>query len=371
MRELKENKIKDLYLKGYRAKEIATKLEIGYESVRKYIARNCKDLKEIHKKNNNSIIEEIRKLYSKGYNAKEIAHVLHKNIDMIEKNIIRNCEDLKKIHKKNNEKVVDIEEVRKLYSKGFNAKEIAHVLHKNIDMIEKNIIRNCEDLKKIHKKNNEKAVDIEEVRKLYLKGFNAKEISTILSKDSNTINLCIYRNCEDLKKIHKKNNEKAVDIEEVRKLYLKGFNAKEISTILSKDSNTINLCIYRNCEDLKKIHKKNNEKVVDIETVRRLYTKGYSAKEIADTLNKEVNTVNLCIYRNCVDLKKIHEENRIIRKDTLKLLDRHNKTYINDGSLLKYNRQSYKNGKNGDIKFDDKRGSKPYDIPGIYKKNIF
>ncbi|MGX9758862.1 terminase gpP N-terminus-related DNA-binding protein [Clostridioides difficile] len=319
MRELKENKIKDLYLKGYRAKEIATTLEIGYESVRKYIARNCKDLKEIHKKNNNSIIEEIRKLYSKGHNAKEIAHVLHKNIDMIEKNIIRNCEDLKKIHKKNNDKAVDIEEVRKLYLKGCNAKEIAHVLHKNIDMIEKNIIRNC----------------------------------------------------EDLKKIHKKNSDKAVDIEEVRKLYLKGYNAKEIATILSKDSNTINLCIYRNCEDLKKIHKKNNEKVVDIEVVRRLYLKGYSAKEIADTLNKDANTVNLCIYRNCIDLKKIHKENRIIRKDTLNLLDRHNKTYINDSSLLKYNRQSYKNDKNGDIKFDDKRGLKPYDIPKRYKKNIY
>ncbi|MCC0664962.1 hypothetical protein, partial [Clostridioides sp. ZZV15-6597] len=201
----------------------------------------------------------------------------------------------------------------------YNAKEIAHVLHKNIDMIEKNIIRNC----------------------------------------------------EDLKKIHKKNNEKAVDIEEVRKLYLKGYNAKEISTILSKDSNTINLCIYRNCEDLKKIHKKNNEKVVDIETVRRLYLKGYSAKEIADTLNKEANTVNLCIYRNCIDLKKIHKENKIIRKDTLKLLDRHNKTYINDSSLLKYNRQSYENDRNGNLKFDERRGSKPYDIPGIYKKNIF
>ncbi|MBZ0660725.1 hypothetical protein KWL79_018590, partial [Clostridioides difficile] len=131
MRELKENKIKDLYLKGYRAKEIATTLEIGYENVRKYIVRNCKDLKEIHKKNSNSIIEEIRKLYSKGHNAKEIAHVLHKNIDMIEKNIIRNCEDLKKIHKKNNEKVVDIEEVRKLYTEGYNAKEIATILSKD------------------------------------------------------------------------------------------------------------------------------------------------------------------------------------------------------------------------------------------------
>ncbi|HBF9359942.1 TPA: hypothetical protein KO307_003170, partial [Clostridioides difficile] len=110
---------------------------------------------------------------------------------------------------------------------------------------------------------------------------------------------------------------------------------------------------------------------VDIETVRRLYSKGYDAKEIADTLNKEANTVNLCIYRNCADLKKIHEENRIIRRDTLKLLDRHNKTYINDGSLLKYNRQSYENDRNGNLKFDERRGSKPYDIPKVYKKNIF
>ncbi|MCE0588426.1 hypothetical protein, partial [Clostridioides difficile] len=179
------------------------------------------------------------------------------------------------------------------------------------------------------------------------------------------------RNCEDLKKTYKINNEKVIDIEEVKKLYLKGYNAKEIADILNRNIDMIKKCICRNCEDLKMIHKKNNEKIVDIETVRRLYSKGYNAKEIADTLNKEANTVNLCIYRNCVDLKKIHEENRIIRKDTLKLLDRHNKTYINDGSLLKYNRQSYKNGKNGDIKFDDKRGSKPYDIPGIYKKNIF
>ncbi|ENY8332372.1 TPA: hypothetical protein ACKONR_000441 [Clostridioides difficile] len=267
MRELDKNKINNLYLKGYKAKEIAYTLEISYESVRKYIARNCKDLKEIHKSNSNSVIGEVRKLYTKGYNAKEIAHILHKNIDMIEKNIIRNCKDLKKIHKKNNQKTVDMEEVRKLYTKGYNAKEIAHILHKNIDMIEKNIIRNC--------------------------------------------------------------------------------------------------------EDLKKIHKKNNQKIVDIETIRRLYTKGYSAKEIADTLNKETNTVNLCIYRNCVDLKKIHKENRIIRRDTLKLLDRHNKTHISDSSFLKYNRQSYENDRNGNLKFDDKRGSKPYDIPKKYKKNMY
>ncbi|HDX7085982.1 TPA: hypothetical protein RQA65_003493 [Clostridioides difficile] len=215
MRELDKNKINNLYLKGYKAKEIAYTLEISYESVRKYITRNCKDLKEIHKRNSNSVIGEVRKLYTKGYNAKEIAHILHKNIDMIEKNIIRNC------------------------------------------------------------------------------------------------------------------------------------------------------------EDLKKIHKKNNQKIVDIETIRRLYTKGYSAKEIADTLNKETNTVNLCIYRNCEDLKKIHKENRIIRKDTLKLLDRHNKTHISDSSFLKYNRQSYENDRNGNLKFNDKRGLKPYDIPKKYKKNIY
>ncbi|MDV9368739.1 hypothetical protein RZ878_015055, partial [Clostridioides difficile] len=245
------------------------------------------------------------------------------------------------------------------------------VLHKNIDMIEKNIIRNCRDLKKIHKKNNEKAVDIEEIRKLYSEGYNTKEIARVLHKNIDMIEKNIIRNCRDLKKIHKKNNEKAVDIEEIRKLYSEGYNTKEIARVLHKNIDMIEKNIIRNCGDLKKIHKKNNEKAVDIEAVRRLYLKGYNAKEIADTLNKEANTVNLCIYRNCVDLKKIHEENRIIRKDTLKLLDRHNKTYINDGSLLKYNRQSYENDRNGNLKFDERRGSKPYDIPKVYKKNIF
>ncbi|HBF5866272.1 sigma-70 region 4 domain-containing protein [Clostridioides sp. ZZV14-6044] len=215
MEELNKDKIKDLYLKGYNAKEIAITLEVSYERVRKYISRNYKDLKAIHKKNSNSVIEEIKELYSKGYNAKEISHILHKNIDMVEKNISRKC------------------------------------------------------------------------------------------------------------------------------------------------------------VDLKKLHKKNNEKVVDIETTKKLYLKGYSVKEISEILNINSNTVKLCIYRNCKDLKMIHKEKQKIRKDTLNLLDRYNKTYISDASLLKYNRQSYKNDKNGDIKFDDKRGSKPYDIPKRYKKNIY
>ncbi|EOE7347203.1 hypothetical protein PV669_16490 [Clostridioides difficile] len=262
-------------------------------------------------------------------------------------------------------------EIRSLYGKGNNAKEISILLNINIEKVKKYISRNCKDLKEVHIKNNEKLLNLEEVRKLYLEGHNAKEIALILNKNIEMVKKSIIRNCVDLKKIHKKNNEKTIDLEEVRKLYSEGYNAKEIATILSKDSNTVNLCIYRNCEDLKKIHKKNNEKVVDIEATRRLYLKGYNAKEIADILNKDANTVDLCIYRNCIDLKKIHKENRIIRKDTLKLLDRHNKTYINDGSLLKYNRQSYKNDRNGNLKFDKRRGSKPYDIPKVYKKNIF
>ncbi|HAU4845819.1 TPA: hypothetical protein KPG21_000006 [Clostridioides difficile] len=315
--------------------------------------------------------DEIRKLYLEGYNAKDIAILLNINIEKIKKCISRNYKDLKEIHIKNNEKLLNKDEIRKLYLEGYNAKDIANILNKNIEMVKKSIIRDCKDLKKVHKKNNENAIDIEEVRKLYIKGYNAKEIADILSKDSNTVNLCIYRNCGDLKKIHKKNNEKAVDIEEIRKLYSEGYNTKEIARVLHKNIDMIEKNIIRNCGDLKKIHKKNNEKAVDIEAVRRLYLKGYSAKEIADTLNKETNTVNLCIYRNCEDLKKIHKENRIIRKDTLKLLDRHNKTHISDSSFLKYNRQSYENDRNGNLKFNDKRGLKPYDIPKKYKKNIY
>ncbi|MCC0732117.1 MULTISPECIES: hypothetical protein [unclassified Clostridioides] len=264
---------------------------------------------------------------------------------------------------------LDKDKIRNLYLQGYTAKEISTLLKVNFESVRKCISRNFNHLKEIHKKNSDSIID--KVKELYSKGYNAKKIAVILGEDSNTINLCIYRNCGDLKKIHKKNNKKVVDIEIVRSLYSKGYNSKEIASLLNKNIGIIEKCICRNCEDLKKIHKKNNEKAVDIEVVRRLYLKGYNAKEIADILNKHSNTVNLCIYRNCEDLKKTHKENRIIRKDSLELLDRHNKTYINDSSLLKYNRQSYKNDKNGDIKFDDKRGLKPYDIPKRYKKNIY
>ncbi|MCC0699478.1 hypothetical protein KGF42_08565 [Clostridioides sp. ZZV15-6383] len=212
-------------------------------------------------------------------------------------------------------------------------------------------------------------LDKEKIRHLYLKGHNAKEISILLKVNFESVRKCISRNFAHLKDIHKKNSDSAVD--KVKELYSEGYNAREIADILNKEANTVKLYIYRNCVDLKNIHKKNNEKVVDIETVKRLYTKGYKAKEIADILNKEANTVNLCIYRNCVDLKNIHKENRIIRKDTLKLLDRHNKTHISDSSFLKYNRQSYENDRNGNLKFNDKRGLKPYDIPKKYKKKIY
>lgn len=40
--------IKELYLKGYNAKEIAAKTQCGVESVRKYIQRNLNDLKYKH-----------------------------------------------------------------------------------------------------------------------------------------------------------------------------------------------------------------------------------------------------------------------------------------------------------------------------------
>lgn len=212
-------------------------------------------------------------------------------------------------------------------------------------------------------------LDKDKIRDLYLEGYNAKEVAILLEISFERVRKHISRNYRDLKEIHKKNSKSI--IEELRKLYSEGYNAKEIADILNKNINMIKKCICRNCEDLKNLHKTNNENVVDIETVRRLYLKGYDSKEIADISNKDSNTVNLCIYRNCVDLKKIHKENQRIRKDTLKLLDRYNKTYINDSSLLKYNRQSYKNDKNNNLEFDSSRGEKPYDIPEKYKKNIY
>ena len=91
---------------------------------------------------------------------------------------------------------------------------------------------------------------------------------------------------------------------------------------------------------------------IDKNKVRELYVKGYNAKEISSILSKikevdiKSDTVQRCINRNFSDLKLNHTKARNLNKDIKRSIDIMNNSFMSNSSLLKYNRQSYKYYKN-------------------------
>lgn len=106
--------------------------------------------------------------------------------------------------------------------------------------------------------------------------------------------------------------------------------------------------------------------------VKELYVRGYNAKEIAKILenrgqiNIKSDTVQRCINRNFFDLKFEHKKNRDINKDIKKSIDNMNNSFMSNSSLLKMNRQRYNYNKNGNLVFDESIGKRPYDLPKTY-----
>ena len=112
--------IKDLYVVGYNAREIANKLGHKYENVQKYIQRNLKEFKEIIQRN----LKEFKEINKQ--------------------NRIKNEEYKKQIHK---------EHIKILYTKGYNAKEIAELLVYTHSYMREYISKNLSEYKIEHKKN--------------------------------------------------------------------------------------------------------------------------------------------------------------------------------------------------------------------------
>lgn len=106
--------------------------------------------------------------------------------------------------------------------------------------------------------------------------------------------------------------------------------------------------------------------------VKELYVRGYNAKEIANILknrgqiNIKSDTVQRCINRNFYKLKSEHKKNRDINKDIKKSIDNMNNSFMSNSSLLKMNRQRYNYNKNGNLVFDESIGKRPYDLPKTY-----
>lgn len=102
------SKIKQLYLEGYSAKEIAYKVCKTEVSVRKFISRNLKEFSKLHKeqleirqnKKKVASTEKIKQLYLKGYNAKEIADILNLSHGHIRNFISVNLRERSQEHRK-------------------------------------------------------------------------------------------------------------------------------------------------------------------------------------------------------------------------------------------------------------------------------
>ncbi|MGL5753088.1 MAG: hypothetical protein ACRCXT_21275 [Paraclostridium sp.] len=101
-----KERIRDLYLKGYNAKEIAYKVGKSDVAIRLCIHRNFKDLTELHKeqlKIRQELIkreskDRIKYLYLKGYNAKEIADILNLTHGYMKIKIMEDLKEYKAEH---------------------------------------------------------------------------------------------------------------------------------------------------------------------------------------------------------------------------------------------------------------------------------
>jgi uncharacterized protein YjcR len=100
------------------------------------------------------------------------------------------------------------------------------------------------------------------------------------------------------------------------------------------------------------------------EDVRELYLKGYNAAEIAKKLCEKVEAVRKCIQRNFSNLKRKHEIALTQRKEEIKAVNYESKQYISDRAFILRNRSVYKTLPNGDIVLNKKvSGTVTWDTP--------
>ena len=103
-----KNKIRELYIKGYSVKEIAVELKRSEGSVKMFITRNLKDFKKVHQEQLRirkgikklSQFDFIKEKYLEGYNAKEIATMLNLKHGYIRNYISENFKQYGHKHRK-------------------------------------------------------------------------------------------------------------------------------------------------------------------------------------------------------------------------------------------------------------------------------
>lgn len=93
---------------------------------------------------------------------------------------------------------------------------------------------------------------------------------------------------------------------------------------------------------------------IDKNQVKELYLLGYNANEIAKKLKYNVESIRKCIQRNFNHLKNEHEIAVIQRREALKAVNYEANKYISDSAFIKKNRSIYKTNLDGDIVINKK-----------------
>lgn len=88
---------------------------------------------------------------------------------------------------------------------------------------------------------------------------------------------------------------------------------------------------------------------IDKDIVKELYLKGYNAAEISISIDSNTEAIRKCIQRNFSHLKLKHEIAIIQKKEAIKAINYEASKYISDKSFILKNRSIYRTKINGDI----------------------
>ncbi|MEN8079416.1 helix-turn-helix domain-containing protein [Clostridioides difficile] len=104
------------------------------------------------------------------------------------------------------------------------------------------------------------------------------------------------------------------------------------------------------------------------ELVGQLYCNGLNAKEIAEQLKVNKETVKKCIQRNFKEFKTIHLKNRkhlkFYEDEVRKITKAESKQYMSDKTFILKNRSIYETKEDGDIVLKKNIGCAiPWDVP--------
>ncbi len=88
---------------------------------------------------------------------------------------------------------------------------------------------------------------------------------------------------------------------------------------------------------------------IDKNQIRELYLEGYNANEISKKLKCNIEAVRKCIQRNFNNLRYKHEIAVVQRRETLRAVNYEANKFIGDSAFIKKNRSIYKTIADGDI----------------------